>query len=125
MITKENIDKLERLTGQLEAHHREIATLNKKSPVDAVNAFKLKFINATITESNALLGASKKPFPEFENFEIDDVPSNSDVTLILAQYLQAMENFRADNIKQELGFWYYKTTSGEYRTNAPAKLRDR
>lgn len=126
MLTRADVDKLERLAGQLEAHHKEISALAKRSPVDAVNEFKLRFINVTLKETNVLLGESNKPLPGFDSFDSDEVRSNSDVTFVLASYLQAAEKFRADNIYREGGAWWYQTTdTGEkIRTGPPAKLKD-
>lgn len=126
MLSKTDVDMLEKLTGQLEAHHKEIGALAKRSPVDAVNPFKLKFINSTLAESNTFLGAENRPFSEFEVFETDDVPSNSDVTFMLASYLQAIEKFRADNIVRDGAGWYYRMDQQEskIRTSPPAKLKD-
>ncbi|HEY9773596.1 MAG TPA: hypothetical protein V6C81_07280 [Planktothrix sp.] len=124
-LKRKEIDEIERLTGQLTGHHAEISALSKKSPSDAVNAFKLKFINATVAGCNALLGKKYKPFDEFDCFDLDDVPSNSDVTFILAQYIQAIEKLRSDNIYISRGFWWYRILGSEesIRTAPPEKLK--
>ena len=124
MISREQVDQLEKLTGQAEAHHVEFTALAKKSPNDAVNQFKLKLVNATIVECNQLLGETYLPFDEFEKFDSDDVPSNSDVTLVLAQYSQALEKMRSDNIFMRGGFWYYEFSEPgpDVKTKPPARL---
>ena len=126
MITRESIDRLEKLIGQLEGIHGEISALNKKSPNDGVNKFKLKFVNAVLVESNSLLGDAYRPAGDFKTFNEDDVPSNSDVTFIASQYLQALEKFRTDNIREStLGEWVYDVERGEpeVRAGRPAKLK--
>jgi hypothetical protein len=80
MDSIEDVEKLEKISGQLQAAHTEISTLAKKALSDSVNAFKLKMINKIIRESNNVLGEKYKPFEEFDEFEDDDLPSNSDVT---------------------------------------------
>ncbi len=50
MKTKEDVDKLEKVIGQLNGLHAEVSQLAKKSPNDGVNAFKLKL--ATVRERN-------------------------------------------------------------------------
>lgn len=107
METIEDVEKLEKIVGQLKAAHAEIAILAKKSPADSLNSFKLKMINIVITESNEVLGEKYKPFEEFNEFEEDDLPSNSDVTMILAQYMEEAERYRSDNVAQMNGRWYY------------------
>jgi len=107
METIEEVEKLEKIIGQLQAAHSEIAVLSKKSPADSLNSFKLMMINKVIKESNIVLGKKYKPFEEFEKFQEDDLPSNSDVTMVLAQYMEEAERFRSDNVKQRMGNWYY------------------
>ena len=92
--------------------HKEITALARKSPNDGVNKFKLKFINAVLIEANDVLGDDYKPLREFVSFDVDELPSNSDVTFILGQYIEEMERKRADNIKRspgEAGFTMYQT----------------
>jgi len=126
VITRETIDRLEKVIGQLEGIHSELSALNKKSPNDGVNKFKLQFVNVVLCECNSLLGETYQPAGGFKEFNEDDVPSNSDVTFIASQYLQALEKFRTDNII-ESGFrvWSYDVPQGELRVRAapPAKLK--
>ena len=123
-MKKEEVDEVEKVIGQLEGLHAEMSTMAKKSPNDGVNAFKLNFVNATINRCNTILGTQYRPFENFNSFNSDDVPSNSDVTFMLTQYLNAIEKLRSDNIFQEHGSWYWKTTDGTapVRTSLPKKL---
>jgi hypothetical protein len=125
MLTRAQVDELEKLIGQLESLHSELSALAKKSPNDAVNGFKLRFVNTTLKSCNMLLGEKYKPFSDFEQLDADEVLSNSDVTLIISQYSQTVEKFRSDNIYQDLGRWYYKTQGGgeKVETAPPAKLK--
>lgn len=108
MKSEQDIENLEKLIGQLKALHTEISVLSKKSPSDAVNTFKLKLINKSLAFGNEVLGASYKPFDDFEAFDSDDMPSNSDVTMVLAQYLEEAERYRSDNVTMSSGWYYYK-----------------
>lgn len=99
-MTIEEIDKFEKVQGQLESLLNEIAVLAKKSPNDGVNKFKLNFINNVLGEANGVLGDDYKPLDSFSQFNEDDLPSNSDVTFILSQYLSCFEKLRSDNIEQ-------------------------
>ena len=126
MITREGIDQLEKLTGQLQGIHAELSALSKKSPNDAVNLFKLKFVNAVLRECNALLEEAYRPVGDFKEFNAEDVSSNSDVTFIASQYLQALEKYRSDNIKQNSHMsWVYDLPAGQsiVRAAPPMKLR--
>ncbi|OHD09795.1 MAG: hypothetical protein A2086_12795 [Spirochaetes bacterium GWD1_27_9] len=128
MIDIKKIDALEKLIGKLNSFYSEMGALAKKSPNDGLNIFKLNLINSTIKDCNLLLGKEYKPFEDFEIFNKDDLPTNSDVTLILSQYLEALEKFRSDNITIESfsGKWYYKTEKGlsNIQTSPPAKIKN-
>ena len=125
MIKRAVADRLEKLTGQLEGIHAELSALAKRSPNDAVNSFKLKIVNAVLLQCNEMLGEGYRPIGEFKEFNPDDVPSNSDVTFVASQYLQALEKFRSDNIKNDVGYWQYDLPQKEreMRTGPPATLR--
>src|SRR5260370_28017964 len=103
MIKRADVEKLERLIGQLQGAYNEIAALAKKSPNDGVNTFKIKLVNKIVEQCNSFLNKDYRPVPDFENFDVDSVPSNSDVTFILAHYLEGAERFRSDNIKLDFG----------------------
>lgn len=108
MKSEQDIESLEKLIGQLKALHAEVSLLSKKAPSDAVNAFKLKLINKCLAFGNEVLGESYKPFDDFDAFDSDDVPSNSDVTMVIAQYLEEAERYRSDNVMMSNGWYYYK-----------------
>ena len=109
MKTNAEAEALERLVGQLNGLHSEISQLAKKSPNDALNAFKLKLVNNVVASANEILTHGYRPFTDFEKFDLDEMPTNSDVTLILAQYMEQAERFRSDNlIKDAYGIWFYE-----------------
>lgn len=89
-----------KLQPQLKSAYEEIGLLSKKKPTDALNKFKLKFINSILSRANEVLGKSYQPFPEeFELFDEDDMPNNGDVIFMLSHYLTSLEKLRCDNIK--------------------------
>jgi hypothetical protein len=126
----EEIDIFEKVHSQLEGLHSEISALSKKAQNDALNKFKLKYINQILAEANKILGEKYKPFPDFDLFD-DDLPNNSDVTFIVSQYLGCMEKLRADNIDYHEVFlggkdttaWYWKGT--EQRTSPPMRIKEK
>ncbi|SFU61089.1 hypothetical protein [Nitrosospira multiformis] len=107
-INKNDVDNFERLSGQLIGIYEEISLLSKKAPNDAVNKFKLKFINKLVTDSNQFLSDKYRPFDDFFIFEEDEIPQNSDVVFIVSQYLQSFEKLRSDNIILKGGSWHWK-----------------
>ncbi|GAB6141460.1 hypothetical protein JCM14076_21890 [Methylosoma difficile] len=112
-MNREDVKTFEKLNGQLVGVYEEMTLLSKKSPNDAVNKFKLKFINKLISESNEYLSEAYKPFDDFDSFDEDDVPHNSDVVFILSQYLQCFEKLRSDNIVPSYGNWYWRVKGDE------------
>ena len=123
MKTQEDVEKLEKTIGQLKAIHREVSLLSKKSPIDAVNPFKLKMINSVMQLANSVLGNRYKPIDGFEQFDEDDVPSTSDVVLVVAQYLEEVERFRADNVVKHDFKWVYILNEKPSRILADPKSR--
>ena len=123
-MNKNDIDIFEKLSGQLISVYEEISLLSKKNPNDAINKFKLKFLNKLINDGNEFLSEKYKPFDEFSIFEEDDMPFNSDVVFILSQYIQCFEKLRADNVTQIHGAWYWDTNDEDkIKTVRPQKLK--
>ena len=126
-MKRATVELAEKLIGQLRSLHEEMSALTKKSPNDAVNAFKISLINSTLEKCNTILGKTYKPFEEFQKFDSDNLPSNSDATLIISQYIGAFEQFRTGNIYQDEDYqWYWQVDDrGEpIRTTRPEKLNE-
>lgn len=134
-MDRNDLNKLEKLTGQLISVYEEVSLLSKKKPSDAVNKFKLKFVNKLVIDSNEYLSKKYRPFEDFDCFDEDSVPTNSDVVFILSQYLQCFEKLRSDNVVMNHGFWFWKVKGDEQdnvdedgmvliRTVKPKKLKD-
>jgi hypothetical protein len=134
-MNRVNVDIFEKISGQLISVYEEISLLSKKKPNDAVNKFKLKFVNKLINQSNEYLSEKYRPFEDFNCFDEDDTPQNSDVVFILSQYLQCFEKLRSDNVIIRNGSWYWRVEGGEQdkvdddgmvliRTVKPKKLKE-
>ncbi|HEX6804153.1 MAG TPA: hypothetical protein VF133_10785 [Terriglobales bacterium] len=96
MNTKEDVWEFEKLEQQLHSFLDEMSALSSKKPDGPVNKFKLNFINATLASINKLI-ADYRPFPDFDQFDVDTLPTNSDVVVILSQYAGAVLRFRTDH----------------------------
>ena len=124
-MTKGQVEKFLKLQPQLKSAYYEITLLSKKKPTDSLNKFKLKFINSILSRANDILDDKYKPFPDdFDLFNEDEMPNNSDVVFILSHYLTALEKLRCDNIKQETTlphswFWIINGEISEQKTNIP------
>ena len=99
-----DINEFRKLLNQLEGLHLEMASLSKKSYTDAINTFKLKLVNQVLNKANEILGESYKPFPDFDNFDEENIPTNSDVSLVLSQYINCMESLREENIYSKIQY---------------------
>lgn len=99
MNTKE--ERLEKVNAQLQSLFNEISVLTKKKPDSLINKLKMKIINSIIEEAIAVLGKENIPLMDFKGFSDNDLPSNSDVTIVCGQYLSCLRKFRSDNIKQK------------------------
>src|SRR6266496_549853 len=90
-----------------------------------VNKFKLKFLNATLKSINKIVG-DYRPFPDFEQFDVDSLPSNSDVVVIVSQYAGAVLRFRAENTDYEHGqSWILKGKTSNLHAGNPSNFKYR
>lgn len=125
-MKREEIESLEKVSGKLEGLHREISILAKKSANDGLNPFKLKLVNGALSSANDILGEEHQPVEGFLQFEADDVPSNSDVTVVLAIYLEELERYRSDLLKVSNGIHWYEFEDGtKLRAAQPKRLKDK
>ena len=126
-MNEKDVDTFEMLNAQLKGLHTEIQTLAKKSANDSVNLFKLRLINAVLEKTNAFLNDAQKPIEYFSRFDENDMPSNSDVLIVLSQYLNCLEKIRADNVvlgdyEGKEWYWVIDGTQSSVRTSPPKKL---
>jgi hypothetical protein len=124
MKTKAEVENLEKLIGQLQGLHSEISQLAKKSPNDGLNVFKLKLVNKVLKSGNETLAGRYMPFDDFSQFEENELPTNSDVTMILAQYMEQAERFRSDHIVWYGNEWLYviNGAASDIEGKAPTKI---
>lgn len=121
-MKKEDIDIFEKLHFQIQDIYSELGILSKKSPDGAINKFKLKFVNQLLDQANYLLEEKYKPFADFNLFQEEDIPTNSDVVLVVSQYIQCLEQLKIDNIKMLSGNWYWiiPNSKEEIKTTHPS-----
>jgi len=104
---EQKIPIFEKAEKQLKVFLDEVGELSRKRPNEAVNTFKLEFINVTLKTLNEFLGTDR-PFPGFDCFDPDKLPSNSDVRFILAQYAASVLRYRTENTMQGDDFkWHW------------------
>jgi hypothetical protein len=123
MKTKD-VDFFEKVKGQLQQLQTEISALSKSKPDNPINKFKLTFINEKLAEANTILVGGFKPFKEFTLFNVDDLPSNSDVVIVLSQYLDCLEAWRCANIHYVKYDWVWKLEDNKgISTEPPSRFR--
>ncbi len=107
MKSEKDIDDFKKLLMQAEKVLHDFNELSKKKPNDLVNKFKIEFVNTILKKANGYLRNEFKPFDTFDVFSEDELPFNSDVVLILSQYVGCLENYRSANIqyKNYKNFW--------------------
>lgn len=99
-------NKYEKIRGQIKALHEEISTLSRKKPDDGINPFKLKFINQVLSEANEILKEEYLPKSDFRTFDEENLPTNSDVVIILSQYLECFHRQSTDQ-SSSLSTWEF------------------
>lgn len=125
-MNRNEVDLFIQVYAQIETLYTGIGLLSKRSPNDGINRFKLKYVNKILEQANSILKEERKPFSDFAFFEEDNLPTNSDVTMVLAQYLGCMEELRSANIEEDLEskwWWLINGKRSKLRTSPPKKLR--
>ena len=97
MKSYDQIDEFLKLLLQVDKLLNGFLELSKKKPNDAVNKFKLKIVNNLLNIANKILTKKYMPFDDFELFDEDDLPTNSDVVVIIAQYVACLKKFGRDS----------------------------
>jgi hypothetical protein len=86
-----------KLSAQIQGFYDEISVLSKGKPDNPLSAFKLKFINDILAEANTILVGQYQPLKGFNVFEDTNLPTNSDVVMVLSQYLTRLRAWQAAN----------------------------
>ena len=107
MKSEKHIEEFEKTLSQIEALHEELSIISKKVPNDVLNKYKVGLVNTIISRANKLLRAELLPFSDFEAFDNDEMPSNSDVVIMLKQYIACLEKERENNIIRASCYWYW------------------
>jgi hypothetical protein len=122
--TTEEVQDFERLEQQLHSMLTEMSELSKKRANDGLNKFKLKLVNVLLDRMNNILG-EQKPFKDFETFDENDLPTNSDVVVMLSQYAAAIFQFRLENTewRDHKWCWPLPGKAGAVETRSPHEFK--
>ncbi|EAA7200966.1 hypothetical protein KCE62_000978 [Salmonella enterica subsp. enterica serovar Newport] len=80
-------------TPLLKAMYFEFKEISKKKPDSAISKGKIKIVNRLLEKVKTVL-EDEESIIFLDLLDEDDVPQASDVTLILSQYVAAMDAFR-------------------------------
>ena len=83
--TQDAVNQYELLNPLLTGIYKEMQELSKKKPDSPLNAFKVKAINEMLKMENT--------HAFLDVLDVDEMPTNSDVVLVLNQYMNAMKIF--------------------------------
>jgi hypothetical protein len=111
-MNHKEVEEFRKMAAQLDALHLEAVASSKKSPDKPVSVFKVNLANAVLEQANKVLGSSA-PALNFEKFDKDELPTNSDLSFVVTQFVECAEKIRSENIRRlPNGVWYWQV-SGE------------
>jgi hypothetical protein len=123
-MTSNEVNLFAKVQAHVKQLHGEISLLSKSKPDNPINTFKLKCINEKLRGANTILTGDFKPFEDFNQFEEESLPTNSDVVMILSQYLDCLEAWRSAHIVAKGLDWFWKLDDHqEIWTSQPSRFR--
>ena len=96
MPSQKEIELYETIRPKIESIRNTIKDLSNKKPDVTLNSFKVKRVNLLLEQANCLL-KDLKPYEDFSKFDEDDLPTYSDVLMILNLYVKSFEKYWQDN----------------------------
>lgn len=107
--TSDKVDRWRITAPLLTAMYKEFQEFSRKKPEGVISKSKIKITNRLLEECRQVLQSSPS-IAFLDLFDEDDLPQNSDVVLMLSQYVASMTNFRAnhygfDGLKEK---WFTK-----------------
>ncbi len=96
----------------IKAMHSEFKELSRKKPEAVLSISKVKIVNRLLESCRKVL-ESEVALNYLDLIDEDEVPQNSDVVLMLSQYVAAMQQFKStyygmDNIDHEYRWFISK-----------------
>jgi hypothetical protein len=124
-MNQEEVEQFRKMAAQLDALHQEATASSKKHPDKPVSKFKVDLANSVLQAARKVLGPSA-PTLDFEQFNTDDLPTNSDLSFVVTQFVECAEKIKAQNIKRSFnGVWYWQVSGSttEIVATAPKGVR--
>ena len=111
-FTASDVERFLRLRTQMSDLLGKMTALSGKNPDLVINKFKLSMINEQLAIANEILGSDGKPIKGFEVFDESSLATNSDVVVVLSQYLACLEIWRSAHVSvnEDENEWYWDTS---------------
>ncbi|MBM6500192.1 hypothetical protein [Flavobacterium macrobrachii] len=110
IATEKQIKEYQLLTPLFHTLLKEVKELSKKKPDEIINKFKANTVNKVLSRIKEIL--KKEPTNDFtEIIDIDSLPSNSDVVLVMVQFETALNKFYTKHTSKD-GFNYNRKWNG-------------
>lgn len=93
----DHANSFSKLDSQIDSLSHEFLELSKKKPDEPLNKFKLRRVNQLLEQANTYLDLTDRPFADFSVFPDDELPTNSDVRVMLSQYRVCLSKFKHAN----------------------------
>lgn len=104
------------LISKIEGLHSEIQAGAKRKADAAISPFQLNVVNIILRAANEFAG-DERVLDGFEAFDPDDLPTSSDVSMVVSQYVEYFERIRCDNIQAYSGNrWVWTDGTGTFTT---------
>ena len=91
---EKNIEDYELLKSMLHSQKKEFDLLSKKKADEQLNPMKIKMVNRVLEPLKSLF-SHEDSHKFLDILDEDEIPTNSDVVLIISQYESAIHNFRS------------------------------
>jgi hypothetical protein len=124
-MNQQEVEEFRKMAAQLDALHQEAIAWSKKHPDKPVSKFKIDLANTVLETARKVLDTSA-PTLDFEKFNTDDLPTNSDLSFVATQFVECAEKIKAQNIKRAPnGVWYWLVSNNmtEIVATAPKGVR--
>lgn len=94
--TRAKADAWEVVKPLLDSMRDEFKELSKKRPEGALSKPKIRVVNRLLTTCREVL-QDEESLKFLDLLDVDEMPQNSDVILMLSQYVAAMDGFRGSH----------------------------
>ncbi|MEA5020946.1 MAG: hypothetical protein VB027_11330 [Gordonibacter sp.] len=79
--------------------YREFKELSKKGPNDVINEYKSKNLERILSPIRTML-ENESSYKYLDELSDEALPTNSDVVILLGQYMQAMSKFYGEHYRK-------------------------